>query len=80
MKYALNEYPLTLAKVFNENDYYSLAAHNNYGEFYNRNIVLPALGYDFFDVYRMGFEGLMIPDSDFLEPIKWISYEHERFF
>jgi len=80
MKYALNEYPLTLAKVFNENDYFSLAAHNNYGEFYNRNVVLPALGYDFFDSYRMGFEGQMIPDSDFAEPIKWISYERELFF
>ena len=80
MKYAQNDYPLTLAKVFNENDYYSLAAHNNYGEFYNRNVVLPAFGYDFFDSYRMGFEGLMIPDSEFLEPIKWISYEKERFF
>lgn len=80
MKYALNEYPLTLAKVFSENDYFSLAAHNNYGEFYNRNVVLPALGYDFFDAYRMGFEGQMIPDSDFAEPIKWISYERENFF
>ena len=80
MKYALNEYPLTLAKTFTQEGYYSLAAHNNYGEFYNRNRVLPALGYDFFDAYRMGFEGQMIPDSIFIEPIKWISYERERFF
>jgi len=80
MKYALNEYPVTLAKTFTQEGYFSLAAHNNYGEFYNRNLVLPALGYDFFDSYRMGFEGQMIPDSIFIEPIKWISYERERFF
>lgn len=80
MNYADNVYPVSLAQVFTENDYVSMAAHNNYAEFYNRDEMLPALGYDFFDSYRMGFEGQMIPDSEFLSPIKWISIERDKFF
>jgi phosphoglycerol transferase MdoB-like AlkP superfamily enzyme len=57
-----------------------MAAHNNYAEFYNRDEMLPQLGFDFFDSYRMGFEGQMIPDSEFIVPIKWISFEREKFF
>jgi len=80
MNYASNVYPITLASTFTDNGYISMAAHNNYAEFYNRNEMLPALGYDFFDSYRMGFEGQMIIDSEFLNPIKWISIEQDRFF
>jgi len=80
MNYANNAYPVTLANTFTENGYISMAAHNNYAEFYNRGEMLPALGYDFFDSYRMGFEGQMITDSEFLNPIKWISIERDKFF
>lgn len=80
MNYADQDYPVSLAKVFTENGYVSMAAHNNYAEFYNRDEFLPNLGFDFYDSYRMGFEGQMIPDSEFIVPIKWISYERENFF
>jgi lipoteichoic acid synthase len=80
MNYADQSYPVSLATVFSENGYTSMAAHNNYAEFYNRDEMLPLLGYDFFDSYRMGFEGQMIPDSEFIVPIKWISFEREKFF
>ncbi len=80
MNYADVEYPVTLANVFTENGYMSMAAHNNYAEFYNRDDMLPHLGFDFLDSYRMGFEGQEIEDSRFLVPIKWISYEREKFF
>lgn len=80
MTYYDNTYPVTLANVFKDNDYYALAAHNNYSEFYNRDEMLPNLGFDFWDSYRMGFEGQMILDSAFIEPIKWISFERDKFF
>lgn len=80
MNYADVTYPVTLADVFTNYGYISMAAHNNYAEFYNRDEMLPHLGYDFFDSYRMGFEGQEIEDSKFLIPIKWISIEREKFF
>ncbi len=80
MSYAENTYPVTIADYFNNSGYSVLAAHNNYAEFYNRNNMLPALGYKFWDAIDMGFQNQMVPDSEFLVPIKWISYEKEKFF
>jgi len=83
-KIAFNEYadvdfPHSLAKSFNALGYFSMASHNNYGVYYNRNVMLPNLGYTFYDA--IGLEAFdNVEDSYVINHIKWIQYEYEKYF
>lgn len=79
LKYFNNSFPTTLAKEFKQEGYYSIAAHNNYGEFYNRDVVYPNFGYDFFDCIDMGFSTQFINDSEYIEVLTWILLEKPEF-
>lgn len=79
LKYYDNVFPTTLAKEFNDEDYYSIAAHNNYGEFYNRDVIYPNFGYTFFDCIDMGFDTQFIDDSKYIEVLTWILIEKPQF-
>lgn len=79
-KYVNNTYPITLANSFNELGYKSLAVHNNYGEFYNRETVMPTFGYEFLDCVGMGFQTQFVLDSLMAEKLSWIMVEKEKFF
>ena len=56
-KYPFNTYVTTLASIFNDVGYNTVAYHNNYGDYYNRDIVFPNFGYDkFIDCTELGLE------------------------
>lgn len=74
-----NTFPNALAKVFTKSGYYSMATHNNYGVYYNRDVMMPKLGYDFFDSNRIKAEDT-VADSYVIDYIKWIMYEQEHYF
>lgn len=78
-EYAENAYPQTLANTFKENAYFSMASHNNYGEYYNRSIMLPNLGYTFYDAIGLEAQD-NVEDSYVIDHIKWIMYEYENYF
>lgn len=78
-EYAENIYPLTLANTFKENAYFSMASHNNYGEYYNRSVMLPNLGYTFYDAIGLNAQD-NIEDSYVINYIKWIMYDYEKHF
>ncbi len=73
-----NAYPLTLGNLFKDNGYKTAAFHNNYKEYYNRDITFANYGYQFFDSYAMGVES-EIEDSLLSEQIAYIDVEKERF-
>lgn len=76
--YDKNTYPQTLASIFTQNGYYSMASHNNYGIYYNRTEMLPKLGYEFFDA--IGLEAYdNVKDSYVIDHIKWIMYESGQY-
>ncbi len=79
LKFMNNTYKTTLPKMFNSVGYKSYAFHNNYGEFYSRNIIMPNYGYNFFDSLALGVESESA-DSVYLEIAKWILLEKEQFF
>lgn len=75
--YPTNVFPTTLPKLFRDAGYYTTAYHNNYGEYYNRNLVFDNYGYnDFIDCNDLG-----VPDesSDTVveEIMRWIILEEE---
>ena len=73
-----NTYPLTLGNLFTDKGYKTTAFHNNFGEYYNRNITFANYGYDFFDSYALGVES-GIQDSLLSEQIAYIDAEREKF-
>ena len=77
--YADNIYPHTLAKTFTDHGYFSMASHNNYGIYYNRSVMLPNLGYTFFDATGINAED-QVEDAYVIDHIKWIMYEHINYF
>lgn len=78
-EYANVSFPHSLAKTFNDLGYFSMASHNNYGIYYNRSVMLPNLGYTFYDA--IGLEAHdNVEDSYVIDHIKWIQYEYERYF
>jgi len=78
-EYYDNVFPLTLANTFTNAGYYSMASHNNYGIYYNRTVMMPKLGYEFFDA--IGIEAKdNVEDSYVIDHIKWIMYEREKYF
>lgn len=78
-EYYNNVFPNTLANVFTQAGYYSMATHNNYGVYYNREIMMPKLGYDFYDSTRIKAEDT-VEDSYVIDYIKWVMYEQEHYF
>ncbi|HET6785735.1 MAG TPA: LTA synthase family protein [Erysipelotrichaceae bacterium] len=77
--FAENSYPLTLAKSFTDKGYFSMASHNNYGVYYNRSVMLPNLGYTFYDALGLNAYD-NVEDSYVIDHIKWIMYEYENYF
>lgn len=77
-KYVDNTLPLTLGNLFKEQGYKTNAFHNNYAEYYNRNVTLANYGYEFLDSYLLGMESES-PDSTIAEQIGWIDAEREKF-
>ncbi len=74
-KYPFNNYVTTLPKLFNEIGYNTVAYHNNYGEYYNRDVVFPSWGYkSFVDCTGLGLEDSQA-DSTVLDILKWIYVE-----
>ena len=77
-KYPFNTYVTTLPKLFNENGYKTVGYHNNYGQYYNRNVVFPAWGYEsFVDCTGLGLEDSQA-DSTVLDILKWIYVETNK--
>lgn len=77
-KYVNNTYPLTLGNIFKDRGYNTMAFHNNYAEYYNRDIAFTKYGYDFYDSYKLGLINLE-PDTKLAEQIGWILAEKESF-
>ena len=77
-KYVNNKFPLTLGNLFKENGYSTNAFHNNYAEYYNRNVTFANYGYDFKDCYALGLES-EDPDSAITDQMGWIDAEKDRF-
>lgn len=78
-EYYNNYFPITLANTFNQAGYYSMATHNNYGIYYNRSVMMPKLGYEFFDAIGINAYD-NVEDSYVIDHIKWIMYEKEKYF
>lgn len=76
--YANHIYPVTLANEFKAEGYFTMASHNNYGVYYNRENMLPHLGYTFFDAIALNAYD-NVEDSYVIDRIKWIMYEQGRY-
>lgn len=73
--YPFNTYKTTLATMFNNLGYKTEALHNCYGEYYNRDVVFPNLGYDLFlDCTAIGFEDCA-SDLDTGRHLSWLYAE-----
>lgn len=76
-KYPYNTYKTTLASIFNSIGYRTLAFHNNYGQYYNRDVLFPNFGYDeFFDCTDLGLEDGM-GDKKVMKVMKWIMVQSQ---
>lgn len=79
-KYPFNSYETTLPKLFKNKGYVTRAYHNNYGQYYNRNVTFPNWGYDeFVDCTGIGL-GDEQSDSTVMDILKWIYVETEKPF
>ena len=71
-RYVYNTFPTTLATLFNSTGYGTLAIHNNYGDYYNRENLFPNLGYiDFFDCTDLSMMD-EASDSQVMSVLKYI--------
>lgn len=77
-QYVDNTYPLTLGNLFKNNGYRTTAFHNNYSEYYNRDITFVNYGYEFSGCYELGLEDAS-EDTIVSEQIAWIDAEREKF-
>ncbi len=76
-KYPYNTYPTTLPSLFNEEGYDTHAFHNNYGTYYNRQVLFPNFGYDtYWRPYDLGFDNDNT-DSDIMNVMQWIVSEYQ---
>ncbi len=80
---------VTTPKLLKEQGYYTFSMHGNNGSMWNRNVVHPKLGYDYFFNYSKDFEideklGLGLTDKSFFRQavpkIKAISEENKNFY
>ena len=73
-----NVYKTTLPGIFKENGYTTTAYHNNYGEYYNRDITMYTFGYDhFLDCTDLGMMDTP-PDSAVMDVMKYIFSEDKK--
>lgn len=77
-EYINNAFPVTLGNLFKENGYDTYGYHNNYAEYYNRDITFDKYGYEFFDSSKLGVDNLE-PDSKLAETIGWILSEKDKY-
>ncbi len=77
-QYVDNTYPLTLGNIFKENGYKTNAFHNNYKDYYNRDITFSGYGYEFFDCIALGMESER-SDSELSDQIGYIDCEIDKF-
>lgn len=80
---------VTIPKLLKEQGYYTFSMHGNNGSMWNRNVVHPKLGYDYFFNYTKDFEideklGLGLTDKSFfrqaIPKIQKISTENQNFY
>lgn len=77
-KYPYNSYKTTLSSIFNDEGYQTMAYHNNYGQYYNRDVVFENLGYqNFMDCTDLGLDDEQA-DSTIMDIIKWIYVETNK--
>ncbi|MCR5228530.1 MAG: LTA synthase family protein [Solobacterium sp.] len=75
--YPYNTFPTTLPNLFNDAGYHTTAYHNNYGEYYNRSVIMKTFGYDeYFDCTALGI-GDTSDDTTTMNVMKWILAEEE---
>ncbi len=75
--YPYNTFPTTLPNLFNDAGYHTTAYHNNYGEYYNRSVIMKTFGYDeYFDCTALGI-GDTSDDQTTMDVMKWILAEEE---
>ncbi len=77
-EYDNNSYKQTLAESFKQLGYKAYAFHNNYAEYYNRDVVFKNYGYKFHDATVLGFENF-IEDSKISESLAYISIGADPF-
>ncbi len=74
---------ISIPKLLKEKGYYSFSMHGNNGSFWNRNVMYPALGYDYFYYYDKDFvldEKIQLGLSDksfFRQAIPYIEEIHQ---
>ncbi len=80
---------ITIPKLLKEQGYYTFSMHGNNGSMWNRNVVHPNLGYDYFFNYKKDFEidekiGLGLSDKSFFRQavpkISKIKEENKNFY
>ena len=75
--YGTNTYPTTLAKGFQQNGYTADAFHNNYAEYYNRDVFYPSIGYStFLDSYKLGVP-VLESDLTCAKIISWVDVDNK---
>ncbi len=75
--YPYNSFLTTLPKLFNEAGYRTNVVHNNYGEYYNRDVVFPNLGYQHYSFsYDLGFDD-RVSDLQIMDVLEWIYVERD---
>ncbi len=78
-KYAQNTFKTTLPQIFKAAGYETIAFHNNYGSYYNRDNIFLNFGYDaFFDCTDMGLKDTS-DDETVGNIMQWILLEKERY-
>lgn len=61
------DYPNSFVKQLTGQSYYAMAFHGNIGNYYNRDVAFPKMGFnEFYDIKKMGFEesGWGAPDNE----------------
>ena len=70
-----NTYPTTLAKLFHDAGYVTQGYHNNYSDYYNRNVIFNSFGYDeFLDSTQLGLVSEST-DAQVMDVMKYIFAE-----
>ena len=76
--YPDNYYETTLPGLFNDHGYVTYAFHNNYKDYYNRELTMKAFGYDhFLDCTELGLQDQSI-DTQAMEVMKWIFTDEDK--
>ncbi|MDR1794435.1 MAG: sulfatase-like hydrolase/transferase [Erysipelotrichaceae bacterium] len=68
-----NTFPTTLPKMFSAAGYSSQAYHSNFADYYDRDKMMPQLGFDFYPWTRLNVS-FLAHDDEMMEKLKWIVY------